>query len=431
MYLISIENAVSPASIALDFKDSVHPVEIKLDANLSQSEAMIPAIDSLLNRYKIDKNQLEGVVFSQGPGAFTGIRVAAGIAQGISLGLNIPLIGVNSLESTAFHFAKEIQGFIFVLNDARMDEVYLGGFFVDSAKRLHEVLEPLLLQKDIALPYIDSLMDGLRLQMKMTSEAHHFNDYTLVGDAAEYFPDVKFLYHKTCAIDLIEFAKASIKNSFTQLGRKNKDNIFEVPLPIYLRKKVAFTSSERKKGYGGNPKSETPEIPQNIMQYSKLAQRFRDAGVVVKPMALEAIDEVHELDVKVHVTPWSRESFYSAFYNDDYKNITLYKDGKLIGVAVQLLYPEESHLMTIGIDSAYRNKGYAKLLMDLMHLYALDQKFKLKNEHYQQILEVRVTNNSAIELYKKYGYEQIGYRKGYYELPDGTKEDGIVYAKRI
>lgn len=237
MYLISIENAVSPASIALDFKDSVHPVEIKLDANLSQSEAMIPAIDSLLNRYKIDKNQLEGVVFSQGPGAFTGIRVAAGIAQGISLGLNIPLIGVNSLESTAFHFAKEIQGFIFVLNDARMDEVYLGGFFVDSAKRLHEVLEPLLLQKDIALPYIDSLMDGLRLQMKMTSEAHHFNDYTLVGDAAEYFPDVKFLYHKTCAIDLIEFAKASIKNSFTQLGRKIKI--------IFLRSHCLYTLGKR------------------------------------------------------------------------------------------------------------------------------------------------------------------------------------------
>ena len=66
---------------------------------------------------------IDGVLFGHGPGSFTGLRIACGIAQGLSFGLDKPVLGVSTLKSIAFHFRDQAKR-IAVLNDARMNECY-------------------------------------------------------------------------------------------------------------------------------------------------------------------------------------------------------------------------------------------------------------------------------------------------------------------
>src|SRR5882672_5335396 len=69
---------------------------------LKQSELLIPSIDQLLRRCKIGKKNISLVAVDVGPGSFTGIRVGVAAARMLAQALEIPLIGVNSLEALAY-----------------------------------------------------------------------------------------------------------------------------------------------------------------------------------------------------------------------------------------------------------------------------------------------------------------------------------------
>ena len=65
------------------------------------AEIIIPMIDDLLKESSLTKNDLDGIVLSQGPGSFTGVRIAASTAQGLALGLDKKVALVTSLEALA------------------------------------------------------------------------------------------------------------------------------------------------------------------------------------------------------------------------------------------------------------------------------------------------------------------------------------------
>lgn len=65
------------------------------------AEQLLPMLDHLLNSAGLDRADISGIVFGQGPGGFTGLRIAAGMAQGLGLGLDIPVFPVSSLLAVA------------------------------------------------------------------------------------------------------------------------------------------------------------------------------------------------------------------------------------------------------------------------------------------------------------------------------------------
>ena len=119
MKFAAFETSTEWCSVALWLDGEIVAVEER--AGNRHSELALPMLESLFNKKNIIIAELEGVAFGAGPGSFTGLRIACGIAQGIALARGLPVIGISTLEA----MAEESGGTrVVACLDARMHEVY-------------------------------------------------------------------------------------------------------------------------------------------------------------------------------------------------------------------------------------------------------------------------------------------------------------------
>ena len=107
-------------------------------AGQRNSELLLPMVDALLAAHGVTPRSLDGIAFGSGPGAFTGVRIACGVAQGIAFGIDVPVVGIGTLLALAE--AAGAQRVVCCL-DARMGEVYQAAYEVRGDGR-HEVHAP-------------------------------------------------------------------------------------------------------------------------------------------------------------------------------------------------------------------------------------------------------------------------------------------------
>ena len=99
----------------------------------SHSLHLLPMIDAVLNDAGIKLAELDGLIFGQGPGSFTGVRIGVGVAQGLAFSANLPVVGVSSLQAMAqLAYMKHGEKHVVAAIDARMSEVYNGYFVLDE-----------------------------------------------------------------------------------------------------------------------------------------------------------------------------------------------------------------------------------------------------------------------------------------------------------
>ncbi len=123
MNLLAIETATEACSVAVLVAGEVHErFEI---APRRHAELTLPWAEQLLAETGVAKSQLDAIAVGRGPGAFTGVRLAIAIAQGIALALDRPLLPVSTLAALAMRTSGER---ILAAIDARMGEVYLAAF---------------------------------------------------------------------------------------------------------------------------------------------------------------------------------------------------------------------------------------------------------------------------------------------------------------
>lgn len=138
----------------------------------------------------------------------------------------------------------------------------------------------------------------------------------------------------------------------------------------------------------------------------------------IRRMLLQDLDAVLQVEHRSFTAPWSRQAFLGEIVENRLaRYIVAELDGRVIGYAGLWMIMDEGHVTNIAVDPDYRGlKLGEKLLRTLMSMCVASGGRKMT-------LEVRVTNTVAQNLYRKYGFERVGIRKGYYT---DNKEDAMI-----
>jgi tRNA threonylcarbamoyladenosine biosynthesis protein TsaB len=146
--LLALDTATERLSLALAVDGRLHLHEGAGGATASAT--LIPAIQALLARAGITLRDLDAIAFGRGPGAFTGLRTAASVAQGLALGAGKPVLPVDTLLALAEDARNgAAETVVWALMDARMDEIYAAQYAY--AGRAWRVLDAPMLVRPEAL----------------------------------------------------------------------------------------------------------------------------------------------------------------------------------------------------------------------------------------------------------------------------------------
>lgn len=121
------------------------------------TQKVLPMVEEVLAQAGIKLNQLDALAFGRGPGSFTGVRIGVGIAQGLALGADLPMIGVSSLMTLAQGVYRTTNSArVLVAIDARMSEIYCAQYQRDErGVWLGEETEAVMLPADFKLKFTE------------------------------------------------------------------------------------------------------------------------------------------------------------------------------------------------------------------------------------------------------------------------------------
>ena len=147
--------------------------------------------------------------------------------------------------------------------------------------------------------------------------------------------------------------------------------------------------------------------------------------VVIKKMTKDDIDAVISIEESAYGEHhWSKESFLNEINNDLAHYYVLFNnEGVLAAYAGCWHVLEEAHITTIAVSPKYRKRYYGQAILKKI----IDDCYQKKIKYIT--LEVRVSNDEAIDLYSKYGFSSFGKRKGYYQ--DNNEDALIMWTKNI
>lgn len=221
MRLLAIEASTPTASCAL-WRDGVVSERV-CAADRNSSETLLPAIMGLLAEHQLGLAQLDGIAFGAGPGSFTGLRVAAGITQGLAFPFDLPVAPIETLAAVAWASGAERA---LAMLDARMQEIYAATYQRQGGRlrRLGEL--------QVGAPD--------RLQLPDAPAG-----WTVCGNAWLAYPALAGrLQGWSLAAPSLPMASAIAElgsHVFADGGALAAD----FAQPVYVRDKVAFTTAER------------------------------------------------------------------------------------------------------------------------------------------------------------------------------------------
>lgn len=115
---LAIDTATDLAGLALAERGQVI-AEVTWPARRNHTQELIPGLLHLLAQAKMELKELDGIIVARGPGSFTGLRVGVAVAKGLAHGLRLPLVGVSTLEVTAYQHAPTSHPICSILEAGR------------------------------------------------------------------------------------------------------------------------------------------------------------------------------------------------------------------------------------------------------------------------------------------------------------------------
>src|SRR2546423_2040181 len=228
MNLLAIDTSTDFCSVAASGGEALFSRHER--AGQRQAETILGMIEEVLAEARIALAQIQGIAYGAGPGSFTGLRIAAGVAQGLALARGIGVIGVGSLLALSEEAGKDAAGGrVIACLDAHMGEVYHAAYRRTGAG-WEEVSAPGLYRPE-AVPVAPG------------------RDWTGCGDGFAAYPQRLAARLRECVATIrpeaVPSARAVLKLAIPRFAAgEAKDAATAVP--VYLRDQVALKTSERR-----------------------------------------------------------------------------------------------------------------------------------------------------------------------------------------
>jgi len=145
--ILGIDTSSSSLSVAV-MDDDLLKGEFTLNHKLTHSEQMMPLLDSLLSHLELKMSDIDLIGVSVGPGSFTGIRIGVAAANAMAMALDIPVVGISSLEAMAYT-AGETAYTIVSTFDAQRDRFYFNAYRFENSELKALEAEDVLEMKDL------------------------------------------------------------------------------------------------------------------------------------------------------------------------------------------------------------------------------------------------------------------------------------------
>ena len=194
----------------------------------THSQSILPMVQELLAEAGLTLKQCDAIAFGAGPGSFTGVRTACGIAQGLAFGASLPVVPLVTLEAMALACNLQTGATeILAVLDARMGEVYWAQYHYDGGLKV--VAEPALCAPgDVAPVAVDVPLAACGNGFSAYPEAFAGRAYA-DGALAAIMPH---------AAEVARLGSLALSAGSAVPAAQAQ--------PIYLRNKVAYTSAERR-----------------------------------------------------------------------------------------------------------------------------------------------------------------------------------------
>ena len=391
---------------------------MSIDAGKGRASELLDALNSVLSAEGLWARDIGSLVLCSGPGSFTGLRIAAGLVQGLARGLERTVAVVSAFEAYALawllgsarppiavgmaqgraspiHHAEPVseaghRSLVEVLLNARLGEFYRAQlrfnpqFFQFEFVDQPFVVQQELLREEQALLPSEALAPNGHARLLEPS----IQDYQLpfgLEDAAGQPPSLKTLAYWS-------LAAAALSQDPSRFGPALEAQ------PLYVREKVALTREERLQG----------------------------PSMGLQPLRPADLASVMVIENQSYEVPWTSGNFRDAFASG-YELLKLVDQGVMIGYLVYMRVLDECHLLNFTIAPTRQRRGAGQFMLDQLFRRLLAEKLSIV------MLEVRPSNQAAIRLYERNGFQRVGLRKDYYPTRHGetVREDAVLMNRSL
>lgn len=368
-------------------------------AHRASNTVLLHEVDALLAESGVSKEEIAAVVCGRGPGSFTGVRICMATAKGMASALEVPLLGVSTLDAVAWNaWASGVRGRVLVAADAMRKEVYPVLFDIDD-QGVQRLTTDTVVKAADAPSWVSEALRTLGANQDQGSALD-----AILGDALVKYADI---FEPLGA--LADESLWAVSGRGLLLAERAGGNPATL-LPVYTRLSDAEENERIRlaKEDGDKNLRTGVQLFEGSQDAAPLSYRPLDAAHAPDVAALESAvmgSDAWKASLVADELPRKDRTWWAAF---DGNVLAGYCGGWIVDGQVQIL--------KIATDPAYRRRGIAA---ELLALVASDARNLGATE---MTLEVRVSNAGAQTFYERMGLRNIGTRPHYYS----DREDAVI-----
>ncbi len=381
MLILAIDTAGPDCAVAI-LRDGQTLARASERIGRGHSERLMPMIAEALAAAHVSFADLDRVAVTTGPGSFTGVRIGVAAARGLALALDIPAVGVGSLEALALPILRSRkEGTVVAVLDAKRDEIYA-------------------LTQDIASGEISVAAQALPVDMLARLLGNARRPLVFVGAVA---PQVA----RKLAGPAIEIAATPESPDIEDVARLGESAEAGLPpAPLYAR------------GADAKPQADKA-LPSAMSPWGRPPFSLRSATVA-------DCDDLSDVHGSAFRRGWSGAEFESLLSQPGTHALIAHdRKRRPAGFILYRLVADEAEVLTIAVRPDTRRRGIGRALLEdaLRHVY--------RDGARGIYLEVEDSNHAAITLYRGVEFRETARRAGYYAEGRATPAGALVMLRQL